>query len=55
MSLNSAKDIVMVRVWYMDSENTDQRLEHHRNPPHFLNLNELLDKTGVQYYKVSSK
>lgn len=42
----------MVRAWYMDSEHTDQRLEHHRNPPKFLELDELYKKTGVEYFSV---
>lgn len=43
----------MVRAWYMDNEATDQRLEHHRNPPQFLNLEELYKVTGVEYFKVT--
>lgn len=42
----------MVRAWYMDNETTDQRLEHHRNPPKFLDLDELFKKTGVEYFPV---
>lgn len=42
----------MVRAWYMDDEPTDQRLEHHRNPPEFLTLEELHKITGVEYFKV---
>ncbi|XP_055311164.1 acireductone dioxygenase [Sitodiplosis mosellana] len=44
----------MVRAWYMDSENTDQRLEHHRNPPKFLELDELYKKTGVEYFQLNA-
>lgn len=43
----------MVRAWYMDNEQTDQRLEHHRNPPKFIDLDELFKKTGVEYFQVS--
>lgn len=43
----------MVRAWYMDSENTDQRLEHHRNPPKFIDLDELFKATGVEYFQVN--
>lgn len=43
----------MVRAWYMDSENTDQRFEHHRNPSKFLELGELWKKTGVEYFAVN--
>lgn len=45
----------MVRAWYMDDEPTDQRLEHHRNPPQFLALDELYKITGVEYFKVNEK
>lgn len=45
----------MVNVWYMDEETTDQRLEHHLNPPQFLEVDELFNKTGVEYIKVSNK
>ncbi|EDW40999.1 GM25222 [Drosophila sechellia] len=37
----------MVQVWYMDTEETDQRLEHHRNPPAYLELEDLYQKTGI--------
>lgn len=37
----------------MDNEETDQRLEHHRNPPQYLELADLYRKTGVEYFKVS--
>lgn len=37
----------------MDDENTDQRLEHHRDPPQFMPLDELYEKTGVEYFPVS--
>lgn len=36
----------------MDDETTDQRLEHHRNPPKFIELEDLFRKTGVEYFKV---
>lgn len=42
----------MVRAWYMDTEKTDQRLEHHRSPPKFVDLNELRKITGVEYFQV---
>ena len=42
----------MVRAWYMDENEDDQRLEHHREPPAFLSLDELYEKTGVEYFKV---
>ncbi|KAH8305267.1 hypothetical protein KR018_009327 [Drosophila ironensis] len=37
----------MVKVWFMDNEETDQRLEHHRNPPQYLDLADLYKKTGI--------
>lgn len=43
----------MVKAWYMDKEETDQRLEHHRNPPEFISLDDLYMKTGVEYFTVS--
>lgn len=43
----------MVKAWYMDNEETDQRLEHHRHPPEFLSLDELFRITGVEYFEVS--
>lgn len=43
----------MVQAWYMDNEQTDQRLEHHQNPPKFLTLDELFKVTGVEYYKIN--
>lgn len=53
-SLNLVKDrLNMVKVWFMDNEETDQRLEHHRNPPAYLELADLYKKTGVEYFKAS--
>lgn len=43
----------MVKAWYMDSDLSDQRLEHHRNPPEFVSLEDLYKKTGVEYFSVS--
>lgn len=37
----------------MDNENTDQRLEHHRNPPEFISIEDLYKKTGIEYFKVN--
>lgn len=42
----------MVRAWYMDSEENDQRLEHHRNPPQFISVDDLFKKTGVEHFQV---
>nr|XP_040224846.2 acireductone dioxygenase [Anopheles coluzzii] len=43
----------MVRAWFMDSEPTDQRLEHQLDPPKFLTLDELFKSTGVEYFKIN--
>lgn len=43
----------MVKAWYMDNDLSDQRLEHHRNPPEFVSLDDLYKKTGVEYFNVS--
>lgn len=46
----------MVRAWFMDDDvESDQRLEHHRTPPDFVDLTQLFDLTGVEYFKVSGK
>lgn len=42
----------MVRAWYMDDSEEDQRLEHHLSPPQFLELNKLYNDSGVEYIKV---
>lgn len=44
----------MVRAWYMDSSTEDQRLEHHRQPPQFLNLDQLYKITGVEYFQLNA-
>ncbi|KAF2897610.1 hypothetical protein ILUMI_08566 [Ignelater luminosus] len=43
----------MVRAWYMDNEKSDQRLEHHRNPPKFVSLEELFTICGVEYFPIN--
>uniref|UniRef100_A0A1B6DE05 Acireductone dioxygenase n=1 Tax=Clastoptera arizonana TaxID=38151 RepID=A0A1B6DE05_9HEMI len=45
----------MVRAWYMDCSEEDQRLEHHLNPPQFLDLNELYNISGVEYIKIGDE
>lgn len=46
----------MVRAWFMDDDvASDQRLEHHRAPPEFVELTKLFELTGVEYFKVSGK
>lgn len=42
----------MVRAWYMDDSADDQRLEHIRQPPVFLDLETIKELTGVLYWKV---
>lgn len=43
----------MVQVWFMDDDVVgDQRLEHKRSPPTYMELKELYNKTGVEYFKV---
>lgn len=43
----------MVQVWYMDDTDSDQRLDHHRQPPKYLSLSELFKRTGVEHFKVN--
>ncbi|XP_052750197.1 acireductone dioxygenase [Galleria mellonella] len=44
----------MVKAWYMDDDSaSDQRLEHHRNPPEYISIEELYKKTGVEYFKLN--
>jgi 1,2-dihydroxy-3-keto-5-methylthiopentene dioxygenase len=45
----------MVRAWFMDDVESDQRLEHHKNPQEFVDLEKLFELTGVEYFKVSSR
>ncbi|CRK99563.1 CLUMA_CG012878, isoform A [Clunio marinus] len=43
----------MVRAWFMDDDTTtDQRLEHHRNPPEYVDLQKLFELSGVEYFKL---
>ncbi|RLU27051.1 hypothetical protein DMN91_001055 [Ooceraea biroi] len=42
----------MVRAWYMDNNTDDQRLEHHRQPPKFVSLEDLFTLTGVEYFQL---
>lgn len=44
----------MSRAWYMDDDViSDQRLEHQRDPPQPITLEEVNKKTGVVVFKVS--
>ncbi|XP_053688172.1 acireductone dioxygenase [Sabethes cyaneus] len=45
----------MVRAWFMDNDSSDQRLEHQLNPPQFLDLTDLYNKTGVEYFKLNAE
>lgn len=45
----------MVKIWYINDETTDPRLEHHLNPPRFLEIDELFKATGVEYKKLNPK
>ncbi|CAH0558719.1 unnamed protein product [Brassicogethes aeneus] len=51
----SLKEVKMVRAWYMDNDTSDQRNEHHRNPPVFIDLNVLKDVSGVEYFQLNLK
>lgn len=42
----------MVQCWLMDNEDSDQRLEHHRMPPEYCSIEELFERTGVEYFHV---
>ncbi|KAJ6221625.1 hypothetical protein RDWZM_000170 [Blomia tropicalis] len=45
----------MVRAWYMNSnDDQDQRTERHMDPPQFISLDELKQKTGVLYWKLNA-
>jgi len=43
----------MVRAWYMDDSNEDQRSEHHRNPPKYVDMDTVKNTTGVLYWKLN--
>ncbi|XP_076241465.1 acireductone dioxygenase 1 [Calliopsis andreniformis] len=45
----------MVCAWYMDNSDFDQRLEHHKEPPEFLSLEELYKRTGVEHFQIDYK
>jgi len=44
----------MVRAWYMNDTDEDQRLPHHQSPEKFLDLDELFKKSGVLYWKIDA-
>lgn len=43
----------MVRAWFMDSSEEDQRLEHQQSPPKSISLDDLFKTAGILYWKVS--
>ncbi|KAK4311668.1 hypothetical protein Pmani_016864 [Petrolisthes manimaculis] len=45
----------MVRAWYMNDTNEDQRLEHQLSPPKFLSLDDLFTTAGILYWKLDPK
>uniref|UniRef100_T1ITN9 Acireductone dioxygenase n=1 Tax=Strigamia maritima TaxID=126957 RepID=T1ITN9_STRMM len=42
----------MVKAWYMDDSEDDQRAEHHLNPPKYVTLDELKKLSGVLYWQI---
>ncbi|KAK2587868.1 hypothetical protein KPH14_003965 [Odynerus spinipes] len=42
----------MVRAWYMDESDDDQRLEHRKESSQVLSSKDLYAITGVEYFKV---
>lgn len=42
----------MVQAWYKSNDNTDQKLEHHKNPPKYVSADELFETAGVEYIGV---
>uniref|UniRef100_V9IH77 1,2-dihydroxy-3-keto-5-methylthiopentene dioxygenase n=1 Tax=Apis cerana TaxID=7461 RepID=V9IH77_APICE len=45
----------MVRAWYMDNSDVDQRLEHHKQPPECISIENLFKITGVEYFQINYK
>lgn len=45
----------MVRAWYMNDDLSDQRTEHHKNPPEYISIDDLFKISGVEYFKVGPK
>ena len=46
------KQVKMVKAWFMDSSDEDQRLPHQLDPPQPVSLEDL-ENCGVLYWKVS--
>lgn len=45
----------MVKAWLFNDDGGDQRLPHKPDPEVFIGLEELKERTGVSYWKVSSE
>jgi len=47
----------MVRAWFMNDFITmeDKHLEHHCNPPAFIDLDELYKLTGFEFFSVRNE
>ncbi|KAK9869218.1 hypothetical protein WA026_002968 [Henosepilachna vigintioctopunctata] len=43
----------MVRAWYMEDDNLDQRTEHYRNPAKYISIEDLYKISGVEYFKLN--
>jgi len=43
----------MVKAWLMNDSEEDQRLEHHLEPPQFLDMEQIHKRSGVLYWKLS--
>lgn len=44
----------MASAWYIDSDTSDQRYDHYRDPPQFISLEDVCKVTGVEYFYVST-
>ncbi|XP_046584215.1 1,2-dihydroxy-3-keto-5-methylthiopentene dioxygenase-like isoform X2 [Haliotis rubra] len=44
----------MVRAWFMDSSDADQRLPHMLEPPQFVDLDTLRGVSGVEYFQIDA-
>ena len=42
----------MVQAWYIKENITDQTEPNHVDPPRYVAIDELKEKTGVLYYRV---
>lgn len=44
----------MVRAWYMNDSEADQRLDNQMDPPNAVDIATLTKTTGVLYFQVGS-